>query len=947
MTMRLRLLIAAILLSITAIQSSADRKWPWLSESARKEVIKKVKSLGYKTKDFYTKYILVKDKNGKVGIFDYSGKQRLACVGKDWEDVCYAEIFEYSDACSVDLFNIRSERRVVKGDGSTLLAPGHALKPWEVIAKPVKDTPNSEVYDRYYPDVLVKIVTTDDTGSPTGMTGAVDLNGNIVIPCKYSDVFLAFSDDRSLYFAQESTASNMADVYSPKGELLTKLPIYIEFLGSLDTDHGKITFIGDTRAHKYAVVDQDFRIILPWNEKNYSFIKTDDSRIWLCTAIGFPKTGVSPSNLLGVTAIYDLYGNPLYTEQDRDAEPKFLSSGYLLVLNYGDNSRLYSPTGDVVLTAKSLYLEKNGFSYKHNGRSDWFRDEYIYVLPHEGDSYYCTTRGERVDLNTAAGRKLATEHARPDNSGSTLIAKGNKVATKQLPMLELVDGSIAFVDPSGNNAIEADGSYTIRYSVRNAGTGTGVNCQPVVKTGAPGVSVANPKPFNIAPGETKELTATVTASGSTTDGVAEFSIAVDEANGFGTDAKALSVNTHAFVAPMVVVNDYTLTGSSNATTLQRKVPFDLQILIQNIQHGRADNVNVTLSLPDNVYIVEGDPSTDIATLDGGDTKSLVYTLVANNRYTADVIPVNVKVTEKHGRYAQGRTIDLNISQPLASAKISVSETRRQPGEINIATLTSAVDRNIPAASAQAPNTFAVIIANEQYTDVAPVPHALNDGHIFAEYCRTTLGIPASNVREVSNATRNDMLRQLNWLGEIGNAYGADANIIFYYSGHGVPSETDRQSYLIPVDGYHSDMATNLSLDEIYRRLGNLGAGRVLVLLDACFSGTERGDGMLYAARGVRLKAKSGIPVGSMVVMTAAQGDETAYPLDSESHGMFTYYLLKKLQESGGNVTLGELSDYVTTEVSRRSVVANSKPQTPAVLVSPAIGESWRNIKLNH
>ena len=34
--------------------------------------------------------------------------------------------------------------------------------------------------------------------------------------------------------------------------------------------------------------------------------------------------------------------------------------------------------------------------------------------------------------------------------------------------------------------------------------------------------------------------------------------------------------------------------------------------------------------------------------------------------------------------------------------------------------------------------------------------------------------------------------------------------------------------------------------------------------------------------------------------------------------MFTYYVLDKMQQSGGYTTLGELSDYVTQQVKRKA-----------------------------
>ena len=60
--------------------------------------------------------------------------------------------------------------------------------------------------------------------------------------------------------------------------------------------------------------------------------------------------------------------------------------------------------------------------------------------------------------------------------------------------------------------------------------------------------------------------------------------------------------------------------------------------------------------------------------------------------------------------------------------------------------------------------------------------------------------------------------------------------------------------------------------------------------------------------------------------------------------MYTYYLLQKLQETQGDVTLGELTNYVRKMVRRKSVVVNEKMQTPTVITSPTAGE-WQTWKL--
>jgi hypothetical protein len=140
--------------------------------------------------------------------------------------------------------------------------------------------------------------------------------------------------------------------------------------------------------------------------------------------------------------------------------------------------------------------------------------------------------------------------------------------------------------------------------------------------------------------------------------------------------------------------------------------------------------------------------------------------------------------------------------------------------------------------------------------------------------------------------------------------------------------------------------TGYKLSEIYSSLSSFPAKSVMVFLDACFSGAQRNGAMLASARGVALKAKPEKPKGNMVVISAASGDETAYKYDEQSHGMFTYFLLKKLQDGGADITLGELADYIKTNVGRRSIVINMKSQTPEVSVSESLSSIWRNLKFN-
>ena len=282
-----------------------------------------------------------------------------------------------------------------------------------------------------------------------------------------------------------------------------------------------------------------------------------------------------------------------------------------------------------------------------------------------------------------------------------------------------------------------------------------------------------------------------------------------------------------------------------------------------------------------------------------------------------------------------------LAQRMSKEQDAMVAQKPAPVEENL----DPIDVNLPKATEPRDNTFAVVIGNEDYKYVAAVPFAARDAAIFAKYCSVTLGLPDDNIRLYTNATYGDILDAIDDIKTISEVYNGDIRVIFYYAGHGVPDEATRNAYLLPVDARSQQLKTCYPIEKLYAELGSLKAHSVTLLLDACFSGSQRGDGMLMSARGVALKPRTDEPKGNMVAISAATGEETAYPYAEKRHGMFTYYLLSKLQESGGDVTLGELCDYITTKVSQQSVKVNRKQQTPTVMPSPEIETSWRTLPL--
>lgn len=513
------------------------------------------------------------------------------------------------------------------------------------------------------------------------------------------------------------------------------------------------------------------------------------------------------------------------------------------------------------------------------------------------------------------------------------------------PILSIVEGSVKLIEPSGNNAIDANENCKLQFKVSNTGIGDALNC--IAKVNMTGVSngltIESVNLPTIPVGQTTVVEIPLSTNMQTVNGQVHLEMFVEEPLGFGTDKVLLTADTRAFVSPMLKVVDYTVT-SDKGGALMRNQLFDLQLLLQNTQHGTAENVLVKVDVPKGVFVMD-EPEGKFTQMVAGDKKSLVYRMAINNQYQGDIIPIKVTIQEKFKKYSENRTIDLHINQKLASTKIVVEGQEEKRTEIQIASLTSDVDKNIPQTNIKNDKTFVVIIANEHYQSVSEVPFALNDGEIFSQYCHKTLGIPQNHIKLVKNATLNNVKHEINWLSSVIRAYEGGAKVIFYYAGHGIPDEGNRTSYLLPIDGNGNDVTTGYKLDDLYKKLGELSSESVTVLLDACFSGAKRDGGMLASARGVAIKAKSGQPIGNMVVMSASQNDETAYPYKEQQHGMFTYFLLKKLQETKGDVNLSELSTYVTTNVSQKSIVINGKTQTPILTPSAAVGSEWKEWSL--
>lgn len=359
--------------------------------------------------------------------------------------------------------------------------------------------------------------------------------------------------------------------------------------------------------------------------------------------------------------------------------------------------------------------------------------------------------------------------------------------------------------------------------------------------------------------------------------------------------------------------------------------------------GAAQNLNLAYENIQNAYNIFTDYGRGATAAKTGLMEDWV------NRYLADILNIKGSILLKQGKEkeAEEQWKQILAINPVYDSTDDNSLKAHFTGFPQLAStdkkkqILSDIDIDIPVnSSLKNESTFVVIIGNENYDDLSNVDYANHDAEIFAKYCENVLGIPARNIRIYQDATYGKMISAIDDIKMIGDAYGGDLKIIFYYAGHGLPDESDRTAYLLPVDNNGKNMNLAVSLNDLTETLSAINSKDVLLLLDACFSGSNRGDGMLASARGVALKPKPLSSKDNMIIFSATSDDETAYPYEEKGHGLFTYFLLKALQENNGKITMQDWIDYVKTNVKRHSVVVNHKPQTPQVVSGNNLNYNW-------
>ena len=511
-----------------------------------------------------------------------------------------------------------------------------------------------------------------------------------------------------------------------------------------------------------------------------------------------------------------------------------------------------------------------------------------------------------------------------------------------------------FIDDNGNNAIDALENFKIVFKLKNSGKGDALNLRALLTTtgASQGIQFDNKKAVsNLKAGATQFYELPITSDINTTDGTVTFYLEIDEPNGFGTNKMIIEVNTREFLAPNIRVVDHVLySGNSTATNLELKKPFSLHVLVQNLGQGIAKNIEVKLNIPENTYLTGGDAYLQINQLAPGEKRNIEYEMILNSKYSTNTLPINIMLSESNKKYAEDWGESFNLNQPLAQQKIIVQSSKVEAvSAIYSGSLLSDVDKNIPKGLPLNSKKYALIIGCEDYAKYqnglnkeVNVDFAANDALVFSKYAQKTLGYPQDQIYTLINATSSQIKQNLAKLQKAIEIEKGNAEVLFYYSGHGLPEPNTNIPYIIPVDVNGNNPQLGVSLTDVYSKLTEFPTAKATVVIDACFSGGARNKG-LVALKGIKVKPKMGAIAGNLVVFASSKGTESSAVFKEKQHGYFTYFLLKNLQTNSTNQNFSELINEINYQVSKE-VLKIGKTQTPVVLPGLEIGEKWKTLK---
>ena len=503
---------------------------------------------------------------------------------------------------------------------------------------------------------------------------------------------------------------------------------------------------------------------------------------------------------------------------------------------------------------------------------------------------------------------------------------------------------INFIEPSGNEALDANEKATIELIIANNGMGEAYDVKPQItlKSSTSYLSIGKFQEIDkLPPSSTFKRQTMVSAGRDISSQEIELEIKVTEYNGFDLyPSGLLKIQTRALSPPKLILADVGIDDLNNSNgRIEPNEIIEATAIIHNIGQGVAENVNVDVSYGSNIFKA-GDSKTSfsIGTMQPNETRQVVFQFFATRKAQED-LPISLNITEQNQQYGSNQTAGLSLNKEFKrSTEVIIAAKENKLVEItSIDGISVDIEKNIPKTGMKNRDAIAVVIGNKEYTsDVPNVDFAVRDAQFVKEYLIKTMGYREGNIFYYANATKAQIGVAFK---KLKNAVKPNKSDVFvYYSGHGAPDPESNQGYFVPVDANPNYInKTGYSVDELYALLSKIKAKNTLVVIDACFSGSSDQGMILKDISPVFIEVDdSFLNSKNSAVFTSATGKQVSSWYRDKSHSLFTYYFLKGLQgeadlDSDGTLILSEIKDYIDDHVPYMARRINNRKQDPQLM----------------
>ena len=360
----------------------------------------------------------------------------------------------------------------------------------------------------------------------------------------------------------------------------------------------------------------------------------------------------------------------------------------------------------------------------------------------------------------------------------------------------------------------------------------------------------------------------------------------------------------------------------------------VEFKLMNYGPAVAHDFYAKLESSDTTKKVEFPDSVQVGTIGVNQEKVVRLPIRASKDIVNGSFVVTVNVNAKHNNPVKPFGVTINTCKFKYQQEISKYE------------FPSDIDQNIPFLSYNGPVRFALIIGNEGYANEKTrlsrnfnVPYARHDALTFKKYAKNILGVRDENIIFLLDATKKEMRESILAISDRVSKVKDEAELVFYYSGHGLADTNTLAPYLMPIDISPDDLQNAISIEFLYKKIWESRSAKSMLVLDASFNNGGRKVG-LRGPSASKINPRKEVISGNTIVFNAVSERYTANNYNEMRHGLFTYYFLKVLKEAKGNINYLRLANSVRANVSERAIYLG-KEQVPIAHPSVAVRDIWQ------